>query len=211
MPLPTMGRVISKIQSYQNGGYAQVRREILDRLEILDKNNVDQFNNYLLNLLNNSQYDKKFKKTIYKLVLVLGQLFPRNVVQNNNAVDPITLEEIDLNDMFISVDRYQWSIRSLIRFFSTKNTYINPITNLEFSSLDVYHIQKMATKCHLTIRFHTNADNRPNSSRSVAQQTKYSEISSLLYGFFKLNETLYQVNSPLCPMSFGGPYTYRHR
>ena len=206
MPLPTMSQVVSKIQSYRNGRYAQITREILNQIEILNESNVDQFNANLIDLLNDPKYDKKFKKIIYKAVLVLGQLFPRNIVQNGDIIDPITLERIPSDDIFISVDRYHWSIRNLIRFFSTKSTYINPVTNLEFSSLDFYHIQKIATQCRLVIRFHTNTDSRLNPSRPIEHRTRSLEVSSLLYGFFKHSNAAQQGNIIVVPMMFGGFY-----
>lgn len=208
MPLPTMGQIISKIQSYQYGRYAQSTRQILEKIEVLDQENVDQFNEYLINLLHDPVYNKSFKRTIYKTILVLGQLFPRNTIQSGNVIDPITLERIASNDIFISLDRYHWSIRNLIRFFSTKNTYINPLTNLEFSSLDFHHIQKIATQYGLAIRFHANTDNRLNLSRPLEHRTRSLEISSLLCGFFKHSNTLQQGNVILVPMPFGGACFY---
>lgn len=208
MPLPTMRQVISKIQPYRNGRYARITREILDQIEVLSQENVDQFDSYLVNLLHDSRYDKSFKRIIYKIVLVLGQLFPRNTVQNGNVIDPITLEAVFPNDIFISLDRYQWSIRNLIRFFSTKNTYINPLTNLEFSPLDVYHIQKVATQYRLVIRFNTNIDNRSNRAQPPEHRARSLEISSLLCGFFKHSNASQQSNMIVVPIPFGGACIY---
>ncbi len=211
MPLPTMRQVISKIQPYRNGRYAQITREILGKIEVLSQENVDQFDSYLVNLLQDSRYDKSFKRTIYKIVLVLGQLFPRNTIQNGNVIDPITLEAIFPNDIFISLDRYHWSIRNLIRFFSTKTTYINPLTNLEFSPIDVYHIQKVATQYGLVIRFNTNIDNRSNPPRSLEHRARNLEISSLLCGFFKHPNASQQGNMIVIPIPFGGACIYSGR
>lgn len=208
MPLPTMGQVISKIQSYQDGRYAQSTREILEQIEVLSKENVDQFNDYLVNLLHDPTYNKSFKRTIYKTILVLGQLFPRNTIQSGDIIDPITLERIASNDIFISLDRYHWSIRNLIKFFSTKNTYINPLTNLEFSSLDFYHIQKIATQYGLVLRFHTNTDNILNPSRPLEHRVRSLEISSLLCVFFKHPNTPQQGNVIVVPTPFGGACFY---
>lgn len=206
MPLPTISQVVSKIQSYRNGRYDQITREILNQIEILNESNIDQFNANLIDLLNDPKYDKKFKKTIYKAVLVLGQLFPRNIVQNGDIIDPITLEKISSDDIFISVDRYHWSIKNLIRFFSTKSTHINPVTNLEFSLLDFYHIQRMAAQHRLTINFNTNVDNRPNPSRR--NRIRNLEVSSLLCGFFKHPNVPHQGNVVIYPIPFGGTYVY---
>lgn len=209
MPLPTMGQVVHEISHYRHRRYAQTCREILNQVQRLNQDNVNQFNDYLINLLNDPQYDKSFKKTIYKTILVLGQLFPRNTIQNGRATDPITLEEITPNDIFITLDRYHCSIRNLIRFFSTKTTYINPLTNLEFSPLDIYHIQRIATQHRLTISFHTNVDNRPNPPHR--HRTRNLEISSLLYGFFKNSNVPQQGNVVICPIPFGGAYLYSGR
>lgn len=208
MPLPTIDQVVSKIQSYQYWRYAQSKREILEKIEVLSQENVNQFNEYLVNLLHDPSYNKSFKGTIYKTILVLGQLFPRNEIQGGNAIDPVTLERIASNDIFISLDRYHWSIRNLIRFFSTKNTYINPLTNIEFSSLDFYHIQKISTQYGLTIRFHTNTDNRLNPSRYFEHRTRNLEISSLLSGFFAQHNTSQQRDVVVVPMPFGGACFY---
>lgn len=206
MSLPTMSQVVYEIRLYENRHYAQAVREMLDKIQRLNQNNVDQFNDYLVSLLNDARYDKSFKRTISKTVLVLGQLFPRNTIQDGEVIDPITLEKIVPNDIFISLDRYHWSIRSLIKFFSTKTTYINPLTNVEFSSLDAYHIQKIAAQYRLTISFHKNADNR--SSPSHRQRMRDLEISSLLYSFFKHADVSQRGHVVMCPIPFVGAYLY---
>ncbi len=179
MPLPTAQQVMFELQHYKTKNTtASIKQELLTKLQSLDQDNVDDLTAYLQDLLNNKSIEKKLKKILYKASIMLGQHFPRNQLENTNVVDPILFDCIAPQHLFISMDRYQWSIVSLANYFMTKNNYQNPVTRTLFAQLDIKKMKVIARKSGVTIRLEPTAPNNPGRGFDATTMMRQ------LYGFF---------------------------
>lgn len=211
MTLPTVNQLIIELQTYKAKNITAIKLELLDRLESLEEHNADDFTVYLCDLLNNEVIDKKLKKILYKVSLILGQLFPRNRLENGKALDPISLEHIDPKHLFISLDRHQWSIVNLVNYFVTKNKYQNPVTGALFNQLDIEKMKSIARKLGLTIRLQSELTASNNHSRRFDSTTMRHQLYNFFGSSFKTTTTANSSHTvtAIAAIPFAGGIVYR--
>ncbi len=181
VPFPSLDQVMAELLCLQN---SIVAREVLARLEIGLKSEETRslLINRLRELVENPSEDLLVNKTIYRLLLVLGKLYPRNQYENGRPIDPISLTYIEEEHLFISIDCYQWSIIELSKYYKTMNEYRNPVIGIPFSEKDVVRMRKIATKSGVDISLHVV------EQEFVAnlQRAQNANAGSSLLGMFSL-------------------------
>ena len=173
MSFPSLDEVMTELKSLQN---SIIACELLTKLEISLENK--EARNDLINrvreLIESPSNDLLLNKTVYRLLLILGKLYPRNQYENGRPIDPISLTYIEERDLFISVDCYQWSIIELSKYYQTMNEYRNPVTGMVFPDQDIINMLKIARKSGIDISLHVveqefvaNFHRTPNANSSL--------------------------------------------
>ncbi len=94
---------------------------------------------------------------MYKIALLIGQDFPRNQTSDDGQVlDPIFLSPIATEDLFVSLDRYHWSINGLVACLCAQNQYRNPVTGIIFTPKDIYELKKKIKSLGLHVSLNSN-------------------------------------------------------
>lgn len=209
MPLPTLNQLVIELQKHKVEKSRTIKLELLNKLELLDENNVDEFTVYLCNLLLHQDTEEKLKKILYRTSLVLGQLFPRNCLENGKVLDPILFEPIDPKHLFISLDRRQWSIVTLVTYFLKKNGYDNPTTGALFNQIDIEKMKSIARKSGLTIRLQSEHTASNNHTRRVNSTGMRDQLYNLFSSYSSNNNN--NVYQAICPVPFAGGIVYYKR
>lgn len=128
------------------------------------QNNYHSINTAGVGLFNGFYPDS----VIMASLMALGELFPVN------AEDPITLIEIDKEDLFVSQNGQNFSLTSLVHYHNTRDYrgtqgeqhgskfLINPINNIPFHSQDAENIMLAALRKNLPPILHLSNAKLPN-------------------------------------------------
>jgi len=154
---------------YELESSSGVEDEIIESLRrqlnaiLIDKNSDDV-----------TKGDLSLSDASYNALLALAEFSPIN------ANDPITLDEIDKDNLVVVSTGHQFDIVELIKYHNTRyyrgsslgessdsKWLLNPITNAKFSSRDVAHIQSVSEQKGILIQ-HLKIERQPVAEHAAA-------------------------------------------
>jgi len=210
--IPTTKEVTKELKAWKKNTDSNIVRratDVLERLEVLTKESefeanllANELQSIIIKPVNEADYKPEFINTLYKAIQLVGFICPRNQTEHAKVIDPITLEEIQLINLFISCDRYQFSKTDLIRWNENQPVDRNPVTRQVFNVFDQRVLTATRERAQNSVqgrmsRFMLDCRSRFFSNRPHAREAAPSPLEDI--------STMMMNNNPAMLMMVGMP------